>query len=269
MFTLHDFNQEAWRRHKEQIERQQRTFKQLTPNEQKRTKEMLEELKKNPHAGFAFPVWSEGKLRTPTPKDGPEVDAVIAIQAGYAAPDTRRMFTARTPGWYRFKIAAYAVQSQGEPVRLKISSGSFRQGTIPKVADVLYLTNSSPKDFEYRLYLQPQELIKIEMLDGPNWAPREKLVQLPGPFVAVRTMEMEGPLLEQWPPKGHRAFLGTREAKSLSDDQMPEIFAELAPRLFRRPVADSLVQDYVAFYTAAREQDFRRGRLSNSPRRRC
>lgn len=255
VFTLHDFNREAWANHRKQLERRKQNFDDLTPAEQQRTREMIEKLKTNPHDGFSFPVWQDGKLRTPTPDDGPEVDAVIAIKASYGAPTTRRVFTARTPGWYRFQITAYAASNQGEPVRLKISYGSFHQGTIPEVADIIQLTNDRPRDFEYRLYLQPHNLVKMEMIDGTNWAPREKLVELPGPFVAIRSMEMEGPLFDQWPPVGHRFLLATRETASLSDDEMPTILSELAPRLFRRPVNESVVEKFVSFYAAAREQE--------------
>ena len=255
VFTLHDFNREAWKRHREDLERRLKDFAELTPDEQQRTREMQKSLKENPYDGFSFPVWEDGELRVPTPQDGPGVDAVIAIKAGYAAPDTRRVFSARYAGWYRFSVSAYAVRNDGEPVRLKISYGSFRQGTIPNVADVLHLTNTMPKEFEYRIYLQPHEIVKIELIDGTNWAPREKLIELPGPFVAIRSMEMEGPLFDQWPPAGHRMLLGTRDANSLSDEEMPTILAELAPRLFRRPVKDSVVREYVEFYSAARLQN--------------
>jgi hypothetical protein len=123
------------------------------------------------------------------------------------------------------------------------------------VADVLYLTNTTPKEFEYRIYLQPHEIVKMELMDGTNWAPREELIELPGPFVAIRRMEMEGPLLDQWPPKGHRTLLGTRDASLLRDDDMPVILAELAPLLFRRPVNDSVVREYVEFYSTAHQQN--------------
>ena len=254
VFTLHDFNREAWNNQRKQLERRKQNFDSLTPAEQKRTREMIEKLKTNPHDGFSFPVWQDGKLRAPTPDDGPEVDGVIAIKAGYAAPDTRRVFTARTPGWYRFRITAYAASHRGEPVRLKISYGSFRQGTIPEVADIIQLTDSTPRDFHYRLYLQPHNLVKMEMIDGTNWAPREKLVELPGPFVAIQSMEMEGPLFDQWPPAGHRFLLGTRETESLNDGDVPAILSELGPRLFRRPAKESVVEEFVSFYAAAREQ---------------
>ncbi|MEZ6130193.1 MAG: DUF1592 domain-containing protein [Planctomycetaceae bacterium] len=253
VFTLHDFNREAWKRHREQLERRLRDFDELTPDEQQRTRQMQQSLSENPHDGFGFPVWENGGLRVPTPEDGPDVDAVIAIKASYAAPDTRRVFSARHAGWYRFRITAFAVRNDGEPVRLKISHGSFRQGTIPEIADVLHLTDDSPQEFEYRVYLQPNHIIKLEMIDGENWAPREKLIELPGPFIVIRSMEMEGPLIDEWPPQGHQLLLGKRDASQLNDDDLPTILAELAPRLFRRPSSTAVIDDYVQFYRNLRK----------------
>ena len=64
-------------------------------------------------------------------------------------------------------------------------------GKIPKVADVVHLETEQPKTYEYNVYLQPNQMVKMTMLDGQNWTPREKLVELPGYFVVVREMEME------------------------------------------------------------------------------
>jgi hypothetical protein len=254
-FTLHDFNREAWKRFREGVERRQREFDELTPIEQQRTLEMIKELEESPYSGFSFPSVENGKLRVPLPEDDEQVDAVIAIQAGYAAPDTRRAFSVKYPGWYRFRVTAYGINHQDQPVRLKISYGSLRKGTIPKVAAVVSLSDSEPRDFEYRLYLQPNDIIKLEMIDGQNWARREDLIHLPGPFVAIRAMEMEGPILDQWPPLGHQRLLGQRQVDELKDEEVPRILADLAPVLFRRRITGEVVQEYADFYNAARKQD--------------
>jgi hypothetical protein len=67
VFTLHDFNREAWKRHREQLERRLRDFIQLTPAEQQRTRKMQKSLKENPHDGFSFPVWEDAALPIPAP----------------------------------------------------------------------------------------------------------------------------------------------------------------------------------------------------------
>ena len=142
-----------------------------------------------------------------------------------------------------------------EPVRLQVDYGSFRQGTIPQIADIIHLDSTEPKTYEYKLYLQPNNMVKLTMLDGQGWAPREKLVDLPGPFVVIRSMEMEGPLFDQWPPKGHQFLLGEREVDDLTDKEMPLILKKLAPHLFRRPFSETILQDYLLFYQESRKED--------------
>ena len=96
-FTLHDFNRESWERHREQLERRLNNFAELTPNEQQRTRDMQKSLEENPQDGFSFPVWENGKLRVPTPEDGPDVDAVIAIKATYGCRIHAACFQPVTP----------------------------------------------------------------------------------------------------------------------------------------------------------------------------
>lgn len=254
VFTLHDLNQRAWDNHRRQVERRQKNFAELTPDEKERTREMVRQLQENPHAGFIFPVYEDGRVRAPTPEDGPEVDAVIATQYLNHAPGTRDFLRPRQAGWYRWKVVACAVRNEGNPVRMRIRYGSFGPAAIPQVADVVQLTGSTPQELEYRFYLQPHQEVRVEMLDGQRWARSEDKVDLPGPFIAIRSIEIEGPLFAQWPPRGHRTLLGTRDADSLQDDEMPAVLAELARRLFRRPVDEVVVQDFVAFYTSLRDQ---------------
>lgn len=254
-FTLHDYNEEAWRRYREQMERRKRDFAKQTPTEQKRSKEELARFKANPNLGFNFPVWENGKLREPRPTDGPEVDCVIPFRASYGAPDTRRQHYVRQAGWYRFSVSAFAAANNGQPIRLRVVHGSLRAPDVPTVVDVIQVTDETPREYSYRIFLEPRHAVKLIMLDGDNWAPRHELGTMPGPFIGIRQMELEGPLFDQWLPKGHRLLLGEREANELSDEDMPTILSELAPRLFRRPVANSVTDEFHAFYQSARQQN--------------
>ncbi|MFT5469365.1 MAG: hypothetical protein ACI8UO_004485 [Verrucomicrobiales bacterium] len=252
-FTLHDYNREAWKRYRENMEKRRLEFDQQTPTEQDRSREELAAYEKNPNLGYNFLAWENGKLREPKPEDGPEVGAIIPFRASYAAPDTRQRFRVRQAGAYRLKISVFAAANGDQPVRLKIMSGSLQPSTIPDVVDVIYLTSSEPKDFEYRVYLQPGNAIKFEMLDGTNWSRRDQLVDLPGPFAGVQQIEMEGPLIDEWPPRGHQLLLGKREAEEVTDSEIPQILAELAPKLFRRPVNSEVTQEFIEFHMGTRE----------------
>ncbi|MFT4691055.1 MAG: hypothetical protein ACJASX_001850 [Limisphaerales bacterium] len=253
-FTLHDYNREAWKRHRESIERSQRDLAKLTSTEQQRAKDTLAEFEQNPNLGFNFPAWENGRLREPTPDDGPEVACVIPFRASYGAPDTRRQFRVREAGWYRFGISAFAAANDGQPVRLRITYGDLGPNAVPAVADVIQVNDDTPREFSYRIHLQANQAVKLTMLDGDNWAPRNRLAKLSGPFVGINSMELAGPLFEQWPPKGHRLLLGERSVDELQDTDMPVILAELASRLFRRPISASVVDGFHVFYQSIRGQ---------------
>ena len=252
--TLHDYNREAWDRYRESIKKRKRDFATLTPTEQKRAREELAHFEANPNVGYSFPAWENGRVREPRETDGPEVACVIPFRATYAAPNTSRHYRVREAGWYRFAISAFAAANQGQPVRLRITYGDMRPNAVPALADVIQVTNDIPREFSYRIHLQPNQAVKLTMLDGEHWAPRHQLAELPGPFVGVRYLELEGPLFEQWPPKGHRLLLGERRVEDLRDADMPDILSALAPKLFRRPVAPEVVDEFHTFYQSVRRQ---------------
>ena len=176
--------------------------------------------------------------------------ALIAVK--YTKPSTHDDFRVREPGWYRFAVTGYAVRSPGKPVRVQVLHGSAGKDSIPTVADVIQFDEGEPQQHEYKVYLQPNQRIWLELIDGTNWLPGSRIEESTDVAVAIRQIEMEGPIIAQWPPRGHQMLLGERDASSLSDDEMPTILSALAPRLFRRPVVDSLVADYVNFYREIR-----------------
>ncbi len=248
-FTLHDMNKQAWESYRQQLERRLKDFDSLTPKEQQRTRDLQAQSEANPHAGARFPVWENGSLRQPTPEDGPGVDAVLAIRAYNAStPSTGNFQPVRIPGWYRFAITPYAVANDGKPVRLKITYGSFKPGTPPKTAGILPLTSDTPEEHTFDLYLEPGDRVKFEMLDGTNWAASEKMLELTGPFIAVREASLEGPIYETWPPPGHRVIYGDHDPHQPTPESVSEIVAHFAPTLFRRAVPKETVEKYTAFY---------------------
>ncbi len=68
-------------------------------------------------------------------------------------------------------------------------------------------------------------------------------------------IEMEGPLYEQWPPRSTELLLpkGVGEPEVETMDYAREIFAELLPRAFRRPVADEEVDRILGVVASERE----------------
>ena len=183
------------------------------------------------------------------PKHGDD----FLIPMRYTKPSTKDMFRVREPGWYRFKLVGYAARNPDElPLRVRVTHGSFRQGTVAEVAGVAQFTTTEPQEHEYRVYLETNDRVQLEMLDGPNWMWGSRISENTEPVVAIRSMEIEGPLLDQWPPKGHQLLLGKRDANALTDAGAKAALAECAPKLFRRPVSAQLLGEITAFYDSAR-----------------
>jgi hypothetical protein len=180
-------------------------------------------------------------------------DAIIPVK--YLRPDTKDFFPVREPGWYRFKVVAYAVRNEGQVMRLQVSHGSGKQEEIPTIAGVTQLADATPREIEYRVYLQPNHRVEIAMLDGTNWLAGSRILEDKSPAIAIKRIELEGPLIEQWPPKGHQALFGKLEdVTNLNDAAVPQLLRDFAPKLFRRPVESTVVDEYAAFYQARRTE---------------
>ena len=122
-FTLHDCNRMSMENTRKDLATRLEKFDNLTPDEQKRTREMEMKQKDDPAYGYRFPVRENGELRPPKPDDGPHLDAVITMQQYFSAePQTNRFFPVRHPGWYRVKALAYALKNEGKPARLKFTA---------------------------------------------------------------------------------------------------------------------------------------------------
>ncbi len=255
-FTLHDLNRARLDRHQEQMKRRLADFDDLTAVEKRRTLQLKEIVKKNPLYGYSFPALINGKLAHPTPQMGSEVPLVMPFNGSFATRvSTQDFLRVRAPGRYRFAIRAAAFQRGDEPVLIRIEAGSFQQGTVPELVSMLSLPDETLKDYEFEVYLEPNEKIQFGLANGQRNAALDKLLELTTPMAVVTSIAMEGPIIEQWPPAGHRMLLGERDANELQDSEIPDILSELAPRLFRRPVPDSMVEDYVEFYQLVRNDE--------------
>ena len=183
----------------------------------------------------------------------PEHGEDFLLPMQYMKPGTNDWFRVREPGWYRFAFTGYAARNpDGLPLRLRVEYGSFRQGTIPEVAGLVQFATTEPVEHEFRVYLQANQRIQLQCLDAPNWLAGPKIAENHDPLIAIRSMEMEGPLNEVWPPRGHQLLLGSRDANKLTDEEAAAALTECAPRLFRRPVEHSVIAEFVDFYHAAR-----------------
>ena len=66
-----------------------------------------------------------------------------------------------------------------------------------------------------------------------------------GPRIRVYEMSLEGPLLDEWPPAGHRGIIGmTTDANQVDID---DLLTRFASKAFRRPVARNEISHYIDY----------------------
>lgn len=173
------------------------------------------------------------------------------------------------PGRYRVTVEAYPHQAVS-PVTLSLYRGHRSGGGVPALEELLGefdLIGEEPRIVEVTPYLRPGDLIAPVPadLDGPrptHAVPGDPhsgfggLKHHPGEGVALRFMTIEGPLLTDgvWPPESTRRLLAGVEfdadgAIRLAKDpydHIVDIVGALAPRAFRRPLADGELEAYAS-----------------------
>lgn len=99
-------------------------------------------------------------------------------------------------------------------------------------------------------------------LSGPAALGKSDLAQYPGPGLAILKLEVEGPVIDDWPGRGHKLLWGelpsvlprgapkTKSNVRQIESQNPKVDAEnllreFVPRAFRRPVSFERIQPYI------------------------
>jgi hypothetical protein len=245
--TLHDGNRRAIELTRKGLADRLANFDRLTPQEKANTRKMEEAAKADPEShGYRFPVLDNGELRPPKPTDGPHLDAVMTVQNYFSGEPQLGLPAGR--GWYRVKAVAYALKNDGKPARLKFTVHEGYSGKLPKAESVFAFTDEQPREVEARYYLEPGDRVVFTIMDGAPHSQGRTMIDQPGPFIAIRSFNIEGPVYESWPPKGHRTLFGDMDPTQPTPEKAATIAAHLAPKLFRRPVNDAAVAKYRALY---------------------
>ena len=244
--TLHDGNRRAIELARKGLADRLANFDKLGPVEQKHTLQIQAAAKDEPAYGYRFPVRENGALRPPKPDDGPHLDAVMTVQQYFSGEPQFGLPAGR--GWYRVKAVAYALKNDGKPARLKFTVHEGYSGKLPKTESVFAFTDEQPREVEARYYLEPGDRVVFTMMDGASHSYNRTMLDQPGPFIAIRSFSIEGPIYETWPPPGHRTLFGDIAPANPTPEKVAAIVAHFAPKLFRRPVTPATVAKYRALF---------------------
>ncbi len=165
------------------------------------------------------------------------------------------------PGLYRIRVRGFAVDSGGSPVGVGFTR-SHSSGNGERIITIRDFAADAPTEIEFNAHLTAG----LGRLQANVWVIKPKVRGSSEPGLAVERFELEGPL-GPWPPSSYERFFAGVPLEQVGvekgDNRMPErpvlapvsaaaeadadrLLRAFLPRAFRRPVADAVVEPYVA-----------------------
>lgn len=219
----------------------------------------------------------EEKSVKPTGSVYRHVDDGVAIFASWESANIRVTmwnFRSHVRGKYRFRISGYGFQSEGKPINFRVTAGTLKEVTEERLIDYFAVPANKPTVIEFTEQLEPENRIRILAEGLPALPPAVEKIgaeKYKGPGLVIQWVDVEGPLLESWPPPSHKAIFGDLKqavVPSPSDpkrlevvSQQPMVDAErilrdFARRAFRRTVTDEDIRPFLARVKTRLEQNY-------------
>ncbi|MEM7010403.1 MAG: DUF1592 domain-containing protein [Verrucomicrobiota bacterium] len=159
-------------------------------------------------------------------------DGVVLFTSGYC-PSVLNQVKTEAPGRYRIRIETYAFQNHDELLPLGVFAGNFRGSTKTHLARIFGVDWNEPRWVEFETQLDVSNTIQIRPIGLQKYTKEAATTKDPG--IWVGRIEIEGPLLDDWPP------LSTR---NLLDDDTETMMRRFISDAFRRPATDEEVARY-------------------------
>ena len=166
-----------------------------------------------------------------------------------------------SPGRYRVTLDAYPYQADS-PVILTLYSGK-KQGIVASLDNLIGsydLVEPEGRVVEEITYLEPGMLVAPSLADvdyrgenpGIYYLPENFVTDYRGEGIAMKSLVIEGPLNDVWPPASTRELLigidfdesGQIKLSKPAMDHINEIVETFAQRAFRRPLAEGEAKLY-------------------------
>ena len=192
------------------------------------------------------------------------LDDGVAIFSSWVSANiqvTLWQFQTRARGKYRFRISAYGYQTE-KPVAFHVKAGPMNAAAQQYVIDYFDVPADEPTVVEFVEQMEPAQTIRIvtDRLGAiPPDVQKVGAENYKGPGLVVQWVDVEGPLLESWPPESHRRLFGDLPQAAVAGDrnrrevvsEQPLVDAErilksFARRAFRRPVTDEDIRPFLA-----------------------
>ncbi len=189
-------------------------------------------------------------------------DDGVAIFATWESANIRVTmwnFRSHVRGKYRFRISGYGFQSEGKPITFRVTAGTLKEVTEERLIDYFAVPADTPTVIEFTEQLEPENRIRILAEGLPATPPTVEKIgadNYTGPGLVIQWVDVEGPILESWPPPSHQAIFGDLKQTRISPEhfevvsEQPMVDAErilrdFARRAFRRNISDNDIKPFL------------------------
>lgn len=200
-------------------------------------------------------------------------DSVVFYQAlGYPTGMLREA-SANTDGYYRVRITGYAYQSE-KPITFSVGSTSFERAAKKPTWGYWTLAPGEPQTVEFTTWMEAKHMVEITpqgIYDEEYLIKKNGIENYEGPGLAIKSVELFGPIVEEFPTKGHELIfegLDRREVEPsnpanktkswyrpefeiVSESPTEDAVAVLnrfGNKAFRRPVTEEQVAPYMILF---------------------
>ena len=202
------------------------------------------------------------------------VDDGVAIFSSWVSANiqvTLWQFQTRGRGKYRFRISGQGFQTD-KPVTFHVMAGPMNAAAQQYLIDYFSVPPNEPAVIEFVAQMESALTIRI-IADGlgaiPPQVEKVGAENYKGPGLLIQWVDIEGPILDSWPPESHRRIFGDLNQVPLPGpdnssrrevvSKEPLIDAErillgFARRAFRRAVTKDDIQPFLARVSTKLEQ---------------
>ncbi len=185
-------------------------------------------------------------------------DCVVLFGNGHFGPPLYKHI--KETGWYRFRLSVGSYQS-ANPVEISVRLHDLRSSEAPQIG-YFEASTDGPRVIEFTCRLTPTCYVNFNGHKLPYPPTARNLKEYSGPGLAVQWLEVEGPILESWPPPSHRRLFGDLPLRPVSPNakvltvtsEQPRVDAkrllsDFMRRAYRRPVTAEDVEPILKLVT--------------------